>query len=83
MRYQLIQHLKTKSKVISIEPNVEATMQKLGELGAYFVGHSYIGNFPIFNANTKVYSVQGLADGLDIVCSLKAEDLAKAQQLTL
>ncbi len=70
MKYQLIQHLKTKSKVLTMYDTLADCHQFADQEAITFVGLNYIGNFPIFNGNGKVYSIQGYDTNYGIVCSL-------------
>ncbi len=71
MKYQLLQHLKTKTKVLEIYDTLAECKSFAKQDGVKFEGLSYVGNFPTFSDNSgKFYSIQGLAEGLNIVCSL-------------
>lgn len=73
MKYQLIQHLKTKSKVVEMYDSVEECKMFTKQPGVIFVSFNYIGGFPIYNANNKVYSIQGYSTEYGIVCSIPEE----------
>lgn len=70
MKYQFIQHLKTKSKVLALYDTLADCKKFISDQQLTFISLNYIGNFPVFNGNNKVYSIQGLVEGLNIVCSL-------------
>lgn len=71
MKYQLIRHFKTVSRVLTVYDTLEDCHKFASQESVVFTGLNYIGNFPIFNDNRGwVYSIQGLVDGLNIVCSL-------------
>lgn len=76
MKYNVIRHLKTKSKSVGMFDKPSEAKQKLKELGAVWYETSYIGGFPLFNGDKGVYSVQGavMTDiGTSIICSLHKE----------
>jgi hypothetical protein len=84
MKYQAIQHLKTKSKLLKMCDTLQEAKQLIVGLGARYEGRSYVGGFPTFSLNNKRFSIQGaymLSDGNHIVCSLpdkEAEEVEKA-----
>lgn len=70
MKYQLIRHFKTVSRVLTVYDTLADCHKFADQDTVKFNGLNYIGNFPIFNDNRGwVYSIQGLSD-LGIVCSL-------------
>lgn len=83
MKYNVIQHLKTKSKSIGIFNKPSEVKKKLKELGAVWYETTYIGGFPLFNGDKGVYSVQGavMTDiGTSILCSLPKEAVEYLKQ---
>lgn len=76
LHYQLVQQLKTKQKVLTVYDNVEDCRQFASQEAITYVGQTYIGNFPIFNGNNKVYLIRGLVPELNIICSIPKEQLA-------
>lgn len=73
MQYQVIQHLKTKSKKLAVLGTAEEAKKFIEGTGARFSEYSYIGDFPVFVDGHKTYSVQGLAS-IGVVCSLPKEE---------
>lgn len=76
MKYQAIQHLKTKNKLIKLCDTLQEAHDTLKEKQAVFDHFSYYGGFPIYHGDkNKIYSVQGQHDTLGIVLSLNKEEL--------
>lgn len=73
MQYQVIRHLKTKSKKLIVLGTAKEAKQYIENLGARFSNYSYIGDFPVYVDGNKTYSVQGLAS-IGVVCSLPKEE---------
>lgn len=77
MKYQVLKHLKTKSKLIKLcDTAYEAKKLLENELGARFSEFSYMGGFPVFVDGYTTYSVQGLNEQYGVVVSLSGEDRA-------
>lgn len=76
MVYQVIQHLKTKSKVLGVVDTPEQARNLLLTIGARFSEINYYGGFPIWVDGYKKYSVQGKNEEFGIVCSLDDKAVA-------
>src|SRR3990167_5801264 len=77
MKYQVIKHLKTKTKQEALYETLDAARLLLsGKLAATFSGVSYIGQFPLFHDEKgTTYSIQGFSEPHGLVCSLSNEDV--------
>ncbi len=79
MKYQVIKHLKTKTKVLDICDTMNEADRVITEQDAMFKGFAYIGGFPIFYDDIgRRYSIQGLVplvDGGGVVCSIPHKEL--------
>lgn len=78
MKYQAIQHLKTKSKLLKMCDSLQEAKQVIMDKGAKYNGRSYIGDFPTFSDNGKTFSIQGAVmfdTGNYIVCSLDNKEV--------
>jgi len=78
MKYQAIQHLKTKTKLLKMCETLQEAKQVIMEKGARYDGRSYLGGFPTFSLNGKSFSIQGACffkDGKHIVCSLPEKEV--------
>lgn len=78
MKYQAIQHLKTKSKLLKMCETLQEAKQVIMEKGARYEGRSYIGGFPTFSQEGKRFSIQGaviMGTGSHIVCSLPEKEV--------
>lgn len=80
MKYQAIQHLKTKSKLLKICDTLQEANNEIMKKGARYEGRSYVGGFPTFSSpiGNKRYSIQGaclLSNGNFIVCSLPNKEI--------
>ena len=76
MKYQLIKHLKTKTKLLKMFETVQEAKKYIESTGARFNGLSYIGQFPIYVDGHSKYSIQGYHEEYKIVLGLNKEDLA-------
>jgi len=76
--FTLSQQLKTKSKTISEHKTLDEAVRAACDKMLYFVGLSYIGQFPIFKEakSLKTYKIIGSYNG--IICSPSASDLKSA-----
>lgn len=78
MLYQVIQQLKTKSKLLKMCHTLLEAKQTLDEIGARYEGRSYYGGFPRFSLGSKLYSIQGAVEinfNNFIVCSLDNKEV--------
>ena len=76
MKYQVIKQLKTKSKQVALFSTLDEAKNYLNNINARFESLSYYGGFPFYSVDKKqTYSIQGLADGFNIVCSLSQRDI--------
>lgn len=75
MKYQLIKHNKTNSRTIGVYDTLKAAKREIMSMHGNLVSNSYVGGFPVFNVNNKVYSIQGLHDQLNIVLSIDKNEL--------
>lgn len=81
MKYQVIKHLKSSSRVLAIVGTLEEAKATLYEklpknTGIRFAGISYIGGFPQYeDTKGKMYSIQGYAEPWGIVCSLPQKEV--------
>lgn len=81
MDYQVIKHLKTKSKCLGIFPSLEEAHKKVKSImtgGVKYEGRSYVGGFPTFQDEFHyTYSIQGAVDmgGQLVVCSINDKEL--------
>lgn len=80
MKFQVIQHLKTKSKskLLKMCDSLIEAKGFLTVLGARYEGISYYGGFPTFSLKNKKFSIQGvvmLDSGDHLVCSLENKDV--------
>ena len=74
MKYQIVGYRYPKDRFFDTLKEADAEMQKSGMT---FVGRSYVGGFPQYEKNGRVYQIQGLIEKINIVCSFKwsPEDL--------
>lgn len=77
MKYQALQHLKTRIKVLGIYDTIQEARTKIESMGAVYYERSYIGNFPTFSRATPYayFSIQGISGVHGIICSLSTDDL--------
>ncbi len=59
MKYQVLKHLKTKSKLVAMCDTLAEAQNVLAEKGATYWKLSYIGSFPIYTNAKDTYSIQG------------------------
>lgn len=81
MEYQLVKHNKTCTRQIGLFDTLEQAKREIMSMGGNLVSNAYAGGFPIFNANCKVYSIQGsvlVNDTERVVCSIDKKELAGA-----
>lgn len=78
MKYQAIRSLKTKNKVLKICDTLKEAHEVIIADGGNFMEFSYYGGFPVYvnTVTKKVWNIQGLAEGMGIVCSLNKEELS-------
>lgn len=78
MKYQLLRHNKTGSRLLAMLDSMDEVKQKIAGMGLRFEGLSYIGGFPTFSdGKRKTYSVQGAVmfdTGSHVVCSLPQKE---------
>ena len=77
MKYQIIKQNKTCSRQIGVYETLKQAKRQLMSMHGNLVGNSHVGNFPIFNACNKVYSIQGFEPNYKIVLGIEKEELAK------
>jgi hypothetical protein len=71
LKYQAIQHLKTKTKLLGLYDTLKEAIGIIESRGGIFDGISYIGSFPIYkDPQSHIYSVQGFVEHWQLVCSL-------------
>ncbi len=80
MKYQALKKLKTKNKLIKICDTLQEAHDIITKQEqAKFFEHSYYGGFPIYVKQVKdkegsIYSIQGLAEGINVMCSLNDKE---------
>jgi len=78
MKYQALKRLKTKSKLLKLCDTLQEAHETITADGGKFREFSYVGGFPAYvNEDTgKVYNIQGLHEGYNIVLGLDKEELS-------
>lgn len=76
MKYQVVKQLKTKTKQVALLNTLDEAKNYLNNINARFESISYYGGFPIYSIDKKqIYSIRGLAENFNIVCSLPQKDI--------
>jgi len=78
MKYQALQHLKTKSKLLKMCDTLQEAKNVIMAKGARYERLSYYGGFPTFSLGSKTFSIQGAVmfdTGNHIVCSIPQKEL--------
>lgn len=79
MKYQALKQLKTKTKLLKLCDSLKEAHEVIKEDGGKFICFSYIGGFPAYRNEVynRHYNIQGLVEGLNVMCSLNKEELSK------
>jgi len=77
MKYQVLRAYKTKNKLVKLCDSLQEAHNVIKKEGVPFMELSYIGNFPTYasSVNKKVFQIQGLHEGFNIVLGLAQKEL--------
>lgn len=74
MKYQAIQHLKTKSKLLGLFDSFAEARKAITDRGGVFQKFTYVGGFPLYeNEKGQTFTVQGYALPWGVVCSFEVD----------